>query len=139
MKPAPFEYFAPTSVEETCNLLARYGDDAKILAGGQSLVPLLALHLAQPAVLIDINPVRELDYVQANGAGLSIGAGTRHRTVERSPAVREQFPLLSAGIEWIGHPQIRNWLARMPMMEVRVDGHRRLIAAGWRLIRAAAR
>ncbi len=108
MKPAPFEYFAPTSVEETCALLARFGDDAKILAGGQSLVPLLALRLAQPAVLIDINPVRELDYVQANGAGLSIGARTRLRTVERSPAVREQFPLLSAGVEWIGHPQIRN-------------------------------
>ena len=108
MKPAPFEYFAPTSVEETCALLARYGDDAKILAGGQSLVPLLALRLAQPAVLIDINPVRELDYVQANGAGLSIGACTRHRTIERSQAVREQFPLLLAGVEWIGHPQIRN-------------------------------
>ncbi|HET7640961.1 MAG TPA: FAD binding domain-containing protein, partial [Ktedonobacteraceae bacterium] len=56
MKPAPFEYFAPTSAEETCALLTSYGDDAKILAGGQSLVPLLALRLAQPAVLIDINP-----------------------------------------------------------------------------------
>ncbi len=108
MKPAPFEYFAPTSVEETCALLAHYSDDAKILAGGQSLVPLLALRLAQPAVLIDINPVRELDYIQASDAGLSIGARTRHRTLERSPVVREQFPLLSAAVEWVGHPQIRN-------------------------------
>lgn len=108
MKPAPFEYFAPTSVEETCALLARYGDDAKILAGGQSLVPLLALRLAQPTVLIDINPVRELDYIQTSDSGLSIGACTRHRTLERSSEVREQFPLLSAGVEWIGHPQIRN-------------------------------
>ena len=71
MKPAPFVYFAPTSVEETCALLARYGDNAKILAGGQSLVPLLALGLAQPEVLININPVRELDYVQAHSDGLS--------------------------------------------------------------------
>ena len=108
MKPASFDYFAPTSVEQTCALLARYGDDAKILAGGQSLVPLLDLRLAQPAVLIDINGVRELDYIQASSDGLSIGVGTRHRTVERSSVVREQFPLLSAGIEWIGHPQIRN-------------------------------
>ena len=108
MKPAPFEYFAPTSVEETCALLARYGDDAKILAGGQSLVPLLALRLAQPAGLIDINPVHELDYIQANEGGLSIGARTRHRTLERSPVIREQLPLLSAAVEWIGHPQIRN-------------------------------
>lgn len=108
MKPAPFEYFAPISLEETCALLARYGDEAKILAGGQSLVPLLALRLAQPAVLIDINPVRELDYIQASDGGLSIGARTRHRALERSSVVREQFPLLAAGVEWIGHPQIRN-------------------------------
>ena len=108
MKPAPFEYFAPTSLEETTGLLARYSDDAKLLAGGQSLVPLLALRLAQPAVLIDINNVPELNYIQANGDGLAIGAMTRHRSVERSQAVREHFPLLSTAIEWIGHPQIRN-------------------------------
>jgi hypothetical protein len=71
MKPAPFDYFAPTSVEETCALLARHGDNAKILAGGQSLVPLLALRLTQPEVQIDINPLRELDYIQANSDGLS--------------------------------------------------------------------
>ena len=71
MKPASFDYFAPTSVEETCSLFARYGDNAKILNGGQSLVPFLALRLAQPEVLIDINPVRELDYIQANSDGLS--------------------------------------------------------------------
>ena len=66
MKPASFDYFAPTSVEETCSLFARYGDNAKILNGGQSLVPFLALRLAQPEVLIDINPVRELDYTRNN-------------------------------------------------------------------------
>ena len=75
MKPAPFDYFAPTSVEETCALLARHGDNAQILAGGQSLVPLLALRLTQPEVQIDINPLRELDYIQANSDGLSEANG----------------------------------------------------------------
>src|SRR5438552_4144335 len=108
MKPAPFDYYAPTSVDETCSLLARYGGDAKLLAGGQSLVPLLALRLAQPAVLIDLNGVRELDYIHANGDGLAIGAITRQRTLERSSVVREKCPLLPAAAAWIGHPQIRN-------------------------------
>jgi carbon-monoxide dehydrogenase medium subunit len=142
MKPAPFEYFAPTSVEETHALLTRYGDDAKILAGGQSLVPLLALRLARPAVLIDINPVRELDYIEANDGGLSIGARTRHRTLERSPVVREQFPLLAAAVEWIGHPQIRNRgtiggslahadpAAELPALALALDATFTLVAAG---------
>lgn len=108
MKPAPFDYYAPTSVEEACRLLSQYGDEAKILAGGQSLVPVMALRLAQPSVLIDINTVRELDYIHADDHGLAIGAITRQRTVERSASVREQFPILSAAVEWIGHPQIRN-------------------------------
>ena len=108
MKPAPFDYYAPTSVEEACSLLSQYGDDAKILAGGQSLVPVMALRLAQPSVLIDINTVRELDYIHGDDHGLAIGAITRHRSVERSAAVREKSPILSAAVEWIGHPQIRN-------------------------------
>ena len=108
MKPAPFDYYAPTSVEEACRLLSQYGDDAKILAGGQSLVPVMALRLAQPAVLIDINQVRELDFIQTDDGRLSIGAMARHRAVERSPLVREKLPLLATAVEWIGHPQIRN-------------------------------
>lgn len=108
MKPAPFDYYAPTSVDETCSLLARYGSDAKLLAGGQSLVPLLALRLAQPAALIDLNGVHELDYIRADDNGVAIGAMTRQRTVERSSVVRETCPLLPAAVEWIGHPQIRN-------------------------------
>jgi aerobic carbon-monoxide dehydrogenase medium subunit len=108
MKPAPFDYFAPTTVDEVRDLLAQYGDDAKILAGGQSLVPVMALRLSQPSVVIDINRLRELDYIRDDAHGLAIGAITRHRTVERSPHVREKAPLLSAAIEWIGHPQIRN-------------------------------
>ncbi len=108
MKPAPFDYYAPTSVDETCSLLARYGSDAKLLAGGQSLVPLLALRLAQPATLIDLNGVHELDYIRADDNGVAIGAMTRQRTVERSSVMRETYPLLPAAVEWIGHPQIRN-------------------------------
>jgi len=108
MKPAPFDYYAPTSVDETCSLLARYGSDAKLLAGGQSLVPLLALRLAQPAALIDLNGVHELDYIRADDNGVAIGAMTRQRTVERSSVMRETCPLLPAAVEWIGHPQIRN-------------------------------
>ncbi len=108
MKPAPFDYYAPTSVDETCSLLARYGSDAKLLAGGQSLVPLLALRLAQPATLIDLNGVHELDYIRADDNGVAIGAMTRQRTVERSSVMRETCPLLPAAVEWIGHPQIRN-------------------------------
>jgi aerobic carbon-monoxide dehydrogenase medium subunit len=108
MKPAPFEYYAPSSVDETMGLLASFGDDAKLLAGGQSLVPLLALRLAQPSVLIDLNGVRELDYIHESGDALTIGAMTRHRTLERSALARSLCPLLSAGIEWVGHPQIRN-------------------------------
>jgi CO/xanthine dehydrogenase FAD-binding subunit len=108
MKSAPFDYFAPTSVDEVRGLLNQYGDDAKILAGGQSLVPVMALRLSQPSVVIDVNRLRELDYIRDDAHGLAIGAITRHRTVERSPQVREKAPLLSAAIEWIGHPQIRN-------------------------------
>jgi aerobic carbon-monoxide dehydrogenase medium subunit len=108
MKSAPFEYYAPSSVEEALSLLANYGDDAKLLAGGQSLVPLLALRLAQPSVLIDLNGVRELDYIHENDDALSIGAMTRHRTLERSALARERCPLLTDGIKWVGHLQIRN-------------------------------
>ena len=108
MKSAPFEYYAPSSVEEALSLLASFGDDAKLLAGGQSLVPLLALRLAQPSVLIDLNGVRELDYIHEYDDALSIGAMTRHRTLERSALARERCPLLTDGIEWVGHPQIRN-------------------------------
>lgn len=108
MKPAPFEYHAPTTVDEATSLLARYGDDAKLLAGGQSLVPLLALRLAQPSVLIDLNGVRELDYIRNDVGTVSIGSMTRHRSLERSEMLRTRCPLIPAAVAWIGHQQIRN-------------------------------
>jgi len=108
MKSAPFDYYAPTSIDETCDFLSRYGDEAKLLAGGQSLVPVLALRLARPSVLIDLNGVHELDYLRIENDELTVGALTRYRTLEHSPIVRKHFPLLASAVEWVGHPQIRN-------------------------------
>jgi CO/xanthine dehydrogenase FAD-binding subunit len=108
MKPAPFEYYVPTSIEEACQLLNDNSEDGKLLAGGQSLVPMLALRLAQPSVLIDLNGITELDYLSVDDDVLTIGALMRHHRVESSPVVREHLPLLASAIRWIGHPQIRN-------------------------------
>lgn len=108
MKPAPFSYIAPRSVDETLALLAEYGAEGKILAGGQSLVPLLAMRLARPQVLIDINGIRSLAYIRRKGDRLHVGALTRQRAVEESAAVRRQVPLLWEAIRFVGHPQIRN-------------------------------
>lgn len=89
-------------------LLASYGADAKILAGGQSLIPLLNMRLAGPDYLIDINRITELNYIEEEDGYLAIGAGMRQRQVETSALVREQSPLLIEAIEHIAHPQIRN-------------------------------
>ncbi|HEY3247243.1 MAG TPA: xanthine dehydrogenase family protein subunit M [bacterium] len=108
MKPAQFQYAAPESVDEALAILAKYGGDGKILAGGQSLVPLLAMRLARPAVLIDLNRLADLDYIRAEDGEIAIGAMTRQRAVERSPLVRDRLPLLWEAIRFVGHPQIRN-------------------------------
>ncbi|MFQ5904076.1 MAG: FAD binding domain-containing protein, partial [Candidatus Binatia bacterium] len=88
--------------------LAEHGGEAKVLAGGQSLVPMLNFRIAQPAVLVDINPVRELDYIRFEDGWVHIGARTRQRSLEKTPAVKEKCPLLAEVVKWIGHPQIRN-------------------------------
>jgi len=109
MKPAPFKYFAPTTVEEVFSLLAQWGEEAKVLAGGQSLVPAMNFRLAQPAVLIDLNGVEELFFLRStDSGGLSIGAMTRQRTVERSGLIAERAPLVYEAIPYIAHPAIRN-------------------------------
>jgi aerobic carbon-monoxide dehydrogenase medium subunit len=109
VKPAPFEYFAPTDIEEVLVLLAQYGDEAKILAGGQSLIPLMNMRLARPRVIIDINGLSELTYTSPGShGGLAIGALTRQRAVERSSLVQTHNPLLAAAMQYIGHVQIRN-------------------------------
>jgi CO/xanthine dehydrogenase FAD-binding subunit len=105
MKPPPFEYEAPATVEQALPLL---GLDSTVLAGGQSLVPLLNLRLAQPELVVDINGIAELDYIHARDGPLRIGAMTRQVTLERSELVRQRWPLLSKAIGLVGHAQIRS-------------------------------
>ncbi len=109
MKPAPFAYDAPETLAEALDLLARHGDEAKILAGGQSLIPVLNFRLAQPARLIDLNRIDGLSTLgRGADGGLVIGAMTRQRELERSALVAEVTPLLAEAVPWIAHPQIRN-------------------------------
>jgi carbon-monoxide dehydrogenase medium subunit len=107
MKPAPFDYHRPASLAETFDLLDRYGDDGRILAGGQSLVPALNMRLATPRAVIDINRVPGLDAIRLTPAGLVVGALARHEAVERSPLVREHAPLLALAMPFVGHAAIR--------------------------------
>jgi carbon-monoxide dehydrogenase medium subunit len=107
MKPAPFEYHRPLSLAETFALLDRYGDDGRLLAGGQSLVPALNMRLATPRAVIDINRLPGLDGIRVTPRGLVIGALVRHETVERSALVREHAPLLAAAMPHVGHAAIR--------------------------------
>jgi len=108
MKPAPFDYFDPRSVEEAVSLLREHGEDAKIMAGGQSLMPLLNMRMARPEALIDLSRVEGLEYIREEGGALAIGAMTTKRAVERSELVRSRQPLLHAATLLIAHPQIRN-------------------------------
>ena len=109
MKPAPFSYYRTRSVPETVAMLAELGDGAKILAGGQSLVPMMNFRLARPSALVDVTRIPGLEYLRAGPDGLRIGALTRHRTVElcRDPAVLDGFGVLPRSARWIGHYPIR--------------------------------
>ena len=107
MKPAPFKYLRPRSLEEALALVAEHGSDAKPLAGGQSLIPAMNFRLATPAVLVDLNMIDELAYIAIDG-DLRIGAMTRQRAVERSPLVARLAPLLAEAMPSIAHPAIRN-------------------------------
>ena len=108
MKPPPFEYVAPTSIDEAVAALAQGGAEAKLLAGGQSLVPLLNFRLARPALLVDLNRIAELAYVTGRDGGIAIGAMTRQARVERDPALAHSQPLLREAIRWVGHAAIRS-------------------------------
>lgn len=108
MKPPKFDYHAPASVDEAIALLERYGGDAKVLAGGQSLVPLLNFRLSRPAALIDLNRIAALAYVRPHDGELRLGAMTRQRTIEFSPLVAERVPLLTEATRWVGHLPIRS-------------------------------
>ena len=108
MKPAPFDYDDPRSVDEAIGLLARYGDECKVLAGGQSLVPLMNFRLARPGRLVDINGIESLGQVKVENGRLLLGAMVRHAQVERSNDIAARWPLLHDAIVWVGHSQIRN-------------------------------
>jgi len=108
MKPAPFTYAAPSTVAEAIALLGEYGDTAKLLAGGQSLMPMMNLRLARPQCIVDLNRVAGLDYIEERDGALAVGALTRQRSLERAPLVRQHYPLLYEAVQLIGHVAIRN-------------------------------
>ena len=108
MKPAPFEYHVPDSLDEALSLLREHGDEAKLLAGGQSLVPAMNFRVMQPSRLIDLNRIGELSFIREQGATLRIGAMARERHLEFDPLVAKRTPLLAEAVPFIAHPQIRN-------------------------------
>jgi len=106
MKPAPFDYVRPDSLAEACEILA--GDeDARIIAGGQTLIPMLAMRLARPSRLIDILRLQELRGIRAEDGAIVIGAVTRQVEVERSDIIKRALPLLTKALPWVGHPPTR--------------------------------
>jgi aerobic carbon-monoxide dehydrogenase medium subunit len=108
MIPAVFDYFAPQSLDEAVALLAEHGDEAKILAGGQSLIPAMRFRIAAPAILVDINGLPNMEYLRAENGHLAIGALTRESALDDSPLVHERFPLLADAARVIADPLVRN-------------------------------
>jgi len=107
MKPVAFAYHAPATVEDALALLTRYGGEAKLLAGGQSLMPLLNFRLSRPAALVDLNAIPSLAYIREKDGEVRFGAMTRQRTIEFSPLVRQRLPLLTEATALVGHLPIR--------------------------------
>ncbi len=108
MKPPPFAYIRSTTVDEALAALAEYGDECKVLAGGQSLVPLMNLRMVNPGRLVDINGLTMLDYVRVEDGHLLIGGLTRHTTLRESELVAEHCPLMTAAYQYVGHKPVRN-------------------------------
>jgi carbon-monoxide dehydrogenase medium subunit len=108
VKPPRFDYHAPTTVDEAVTLLGRYGGDAKVLAGGQSLMPLLNFRLSRPAALVDLNRIPALAYIRETDGRVAFGAMTRQRAVEFSSLVGAKLPLLAEATRWVGHLPIRS-------------------------------
>jgi carbon-monoxide dehydrogenase medium subunit len=108
MIPANFEYFAPQTTDEALKLMAKYGDDCKVLSGGHSLIPILKLRLATPKVLIDIGRIKELNFIKVDGNTIRIGALATHHALETSAEIRQRCPLLADTAAQIGDQQIRN-------------------------------
>ena len=108
MKPAPFDYLAAESVDEALDALAAHGDDARVLSGGQSLMPMLNMRLVRLRVVVDIGRLSALDYIRVDGGTVEIGAGCTQATLEAWPELADRLPLLAAAIPHIGHFQTRN-------------------------------
>lgn len=108
MKAANFDYVRAASLEQICELLEENGPQSKLIAGGQSLVPMLAMRLTKPAILIDVNDVEELKGISVQGDKLVIGGGTRQYMIEASKHIGEVCPLVQQALYWVGHPQTRN-------------------------------
>jgi carbon-monoxide dehydrogenase medium subunit len=108
MIPAAFDYVRADSAEQAISLIAEHGEDAKVLAGGHSLLPLMKLRLAQPTVVVDIGKVRDLSYIRDAGDHIAIGALTRHRDVETSDVLAAHAPLLQHTAGHVGDPQVRH-------------------------------
>ena len=102
MKPVAFDYVRPTSISEACDLLAA-DDGARIIAGGQTLIPMLAMRLARPTRLVDIARIADLAFIRDDGEGVTIGAVTRQSVAERDPIVATKLPLLAKALPWVGH------------------------------------
>jgi aerobic carbon-monoxide dehydrogenase medium subunit len=142
VKPPRFVYHAPASVGEATAVLAEHADDAKVLAGGQSLVPLLSFRLAAPGHLVDINRLPGLDRIERTGSGWRIGALVRQRAAERSPDLAAGAPLLTEALRNVAHPQVRNRgticgslahgdsSAELPSVMVALDARMALVSAG---------
>ena len=138
MKPAPFTYLAPKSLNEALTLLQKYGPEVKILAGGQSLVPLMNFRLMRPSYLLDINGLGDLANIKVAGRKVTLGAMARHRDVEFSQQVARQLPILTDAIRLVGHPAIRNRgtvggsvvhadpAAELPLITLALDGELQL-------------
>ncbi|MFM8848515.1 MAG: FAD binding domain-containing protein, partial [Actinomycetota bacterium] len=108
MIPASFDYVRAGSAAEAISLVGEYGEDAKFIAGGHSLLPMMKLRLAQPAVLIDIARIKDLSYIRDAGDHIAIGALTRHMDVEKSPVLAQHVPLLAHAASHVGDPQVRH-------------------------------
>ena len=108
MYPVSFEYLAPASINEAIELLRRYGDDAKLLAGGQSLVPMMKLRVARPKYLVDIHRIGDLNYIREEAGQIRIGAMTRHVQIEESRLIGDRLPILREAASEIGDAQVRN-------------------------------
>src|SRR5688500_12802926 len=108
MIPAAFDYVRAGSAEEAVSLIGQHGEDAKFLAGGHSLLPLMKLRLATPSVLVDIGRLADLSYIRDDGDVVAVGALTRHHDIAGSALLREQVPLLPAAAHTIGDPQVRH-------------------------------